>query len=117
VNKRFWSQTYQRFLEFRVATSVIKKVKKLSGGIDHYLLTTPNDLLLYKKAIQIKKNIIDIHVRVAAGKPVRVGRGAHLLGASADDAPEVLPADAYPYRGPPRDSTMKPLAGPSALEQ
>ena len=35
------------------------------------------------------------------------------LGASADDAPEVLPAappaNAFPYRGSPRDSTMKPL--------
>lgn len=116
MNKRFWSQTYQEFLSFRVATSVIKKVKKLSGGIDHYLLTTPNDILLYKKAIQIKKNIIKIHERVAAGLPVRRGRAAHLLGASADDAPEVLPADAFPYRGPARDSTMKPLAGPSAVE-
>ena len=96
---------------------MIKKVKKLSGGIDHYLLTTPNDILLYKKAIAIKKNIITIHERVAAGLFVRHGRAAHLLGANADDAPEVLPADAYPYRGPPRDSTMKPLAGPSALEQ
>lgn len=95
---------------------MIKKVKKLSGGIDHYLLTTPNDILLYKKAIQIKKNIIKIHERVAAGLPVRRGRAAHLLGAGADDAPEVLPADAFPYRGPARDSTMKPLAGPSAVE-
>jgi len=114
VNKRFWSQTYQRFLSFRVATSVIKKVKKLSGGIDQYLLTTPNDLLLYKKAIQIKKNIIRIHERVSAGLPINPNfRAAHLLGASADDAPEVLPAappaNAFPYRGSPRDSTMKPL--------
>ena len=28
VNKRFWSETYQRFLSFRVHTDVIKKVKK-----------------------------------------------------------------------------------------
>ena len=102
MNKRFWSQTYQRFLSFRVATSVIKKVKKLSGGIDHYLLTTPNDILLYKKAIQIKKNIIRIHERVAAGLPISPNyRAAHLLGASADDAPEVLPAAgmrSFPYR-------------------
>ena len=114
MNKRFWSQTYQRFLSFRVATSVIKKVKKLSGGIDQYLLTTPNDILLYKKAIQMKKNIIRIHERAAAGLPISPNyRAAHLLGASADDAPEVLPAappaNAFPYRGPPRDSTMKPL--------
>ena len=93
---------------------MIKKVKKLSGGIDQYLLTTPNDILLYKKAIQMKKNIIRIHERAAAGLPISPNyRAAHLLGASADDAPEVLPAEppanAFPYRGPPRDSTMKPL--------
>jgi len=93
VNKRFWSQTYQRMLSFRVATSVIKKVRKLSGGIDQYLLTTPNDLLLYKKAIAIKKNIIALHERVAAGLPILKGhRAAHLLQSSAGDAPEAAPS-------------------------
>ena len=109
MNKRFWSQTYERFLSFRVATSVIKKVKKLSGGIDHYLLTTPNDVLLFKKAIQIKKNIITIHKRVAAGLPVHHGTAAHLRAADMGDAPEAPPLPDI-YRGPPRDSTMKPLA-------
>ena len=101
-----------RFLS-RVATSVIKKVKKLSGGIDHYLLTTPNDILLYKKAIQIKKNIIRIHERAArpphkpklqGGASVRCERGRR-----AEVLPAEPPANAFPYRGPPRDSTMKPL--------
>ena len=34
--KRFWSETYERFVEFRVAASVIKKVKKLAHGIDEW---------------------------------------------------------------------------------
>lgn len=55
--KRFWSETYQRFLQFRCTTSVIKQVKRLAGGIDEYLRTTPNNELLYQKAIQIKRNM------------------------------------------------------------
>ena len=99
MNKRFWSQTYQRFLSFRVATSVVKKVKKLAGGIDHYLLTTPNDILLYKKAINIKKHIIKIHERAAAGLPIPEHfRAAHLLRSEPEvepeDAPRIAGADA-----------------------
>ena len=56
-NKRFWSETYQRFLHFRVTTSVIKQVKRLKDGIDEYLRTTPNNELLYPKAIKIKRNM------------------------------------------------------------
>jgi ribosomal protein L28 len=55
--KRFWSDLYQRFLHFRVTTSVIKEVKRLSGGIDEYLRRTPNSELLYPKAIQMKRNM------------------------------------------------------------
>ena len=62
-NKRFWSETYQRFLEFRVTTSVIKKVKSLAGGIDDYLMSTPNELLLYKKAVSIKRHMQYVHRR------------------------------------------------------
>ena len=57
-NKRFWSETYQRFLQFRMTTSVIKEVKRLKNGIDGYLRKTPNDVLLYPKAIKIKRNMI-----------------------------------------------------------
>lgn len=56
-NKRFWSETYQRFLSFRMTTSVIKQVKRLAGGIDEYLRVTPNRELLYQKAIKIKRNL------------------------------------------------------------
>lgn len=56
-NKRFWSESYQRFLEFRVTTSVIKEVKRFKNGIDDYLRYTPSDILLYPKAVQMKRNL------------------------------------------------------------
>jgi len=56
-NKRFWSETYQRFLQFRVTASVIKEVGRLKQGIDEYLRKTPNSELLYPKAIKIKRNM------------------------------------------------------------
>lgn len=56
-NKRFFSDMLQRFLKFRMTTSVIKEVKRMPGGIDQYLLTTRNELLLYPKAIQLKRNL------------------------------------------------------------
>ena len=59
-NKKFFSETYQRFLHFRMTASVIKEVKRLGGGIDEYLRSTPNDDLLYPKAIQIKRNLLRI---------------------------------------------------------
>ena len=55
--KRFWSETYREFLQFRMTTSAIKKVKACAGGIDQYLLTTSNDVLLYPKAIALKEHI------------------------------------------------------------
>ena len=55
--KRFWSETYQRFLRFRVTTSVIKQVNRLKDGIDEYIKTTPNSELLYPKAIKMKRNM------------------------------------------------------------
>jgi large subunit ribosomal protein L28 len=55
--KRFWSETYQRFLRFRVTTSVIKQVNRLKNGIDEYIKTTPNSELLYPKAIKMKRNM------------------------------------------------------------
>lgn len=36
-NKRFWSETYNRFLQFRMVTAVIKKVQGLLGlGLEAY---------------------------------------------------------------------------------
>ena len=53
--KRFWSDMYERFIEFRATAFVIKQVKRL-GGIDEYLRVTPNEGLVYQKAIKIKRN-------------------------------------------------------------
>ena len=68
--KKFWSETYQRFLSFRVTTSTIRKVKMLAGGIDEYLLRAPNHLLLYKKATQIKRNMRRVHRKRAMAQDV-----------------------------------------------
>ena len=35
----------------------------MAGGIDEYLIRTPNELLLYDKAIKIKKNLLRGHRR------------------------------------------------------
>jgi len=60
-SKRFWSETYNRFLHFRAVASVIKQIKKLPHGIDDYLMRTPREILRYPKAIQMSKNLRRIH--------------------------------------------------------
>ena len=46
---------------------MIKKVKNLAHGIDEYLMRSPNELLLYRKAIKMKRNLLRIHrLRAAA---------------------------------------------------
>ena len=62
-HKRFWSETYREFLQFRMTASAIKKVKALAGGIDEYLIRTPKDVLLYPKAIALKDHLIQIQRR------------------------------------------------------
>lgn len=64
-HKRFWSETYREFLQFRMTASAIKKVKAFAGGIDEYLMRTPNDVLLYPKAIKLKDHLNQIHHRRA----------------------------------------------------
>ena len=95
--KRFWSETYERFVEFRVAASVIKKVKKLAHGIDEYLMRTPNDTLLYRNAIKMKRNLLRIHRQRAAmvdaaaaeGSPAAAEGAALEAEAVAGEAVEV----------------------------
>jgi len=59
--KRFWSETYNRFLSFKCTTTVIKQVKKLHHGIDQYLMRTHPIVLRYKQAKRMRKNLIRIH--------------------------------------------------------
>ena len=89
--KRFWSETYERFVEFRVAASVIKKVKKLAHGIDEYLMRTPNDTLLYRNAIKMKRNLLRIHRQRAAMVDAAAAEGspAAAEGAAALEAEAV----------------------------
>lgn len=72
-NKKLFSGTYQRFLQFRMTTCVIKEVKQLPGGIDEYLCRTPNSGLLYPQAVQIKRNLLRcaLPLRGAARLPER----------------------------------------------
>ena len=55
-HKRYWSEKYGRYLQFRMTTAVLKKVKKLKGGIDEYIAKSSNKELLYPKAKKIKAN-------------------------------------------------------------
>ena len=61
--KRFWSETYREFLQFRMTTSAIKKVNRMAGGIDEYLMKTPAETLLYPKAIAIQEHLNQLHER------------------------------------------------------
>ena len=124
--KAFWSEVNQRFLRFRMTTSVIKQVKKLKNGIDEYLINTPNEVrnpsgtvrararcvcllgegcarmpqakmprnsqvLLYDKAIKIKKNMVKRlrHEHLSKGSPegmVQLGEGKPAAAAAEVEA-------------------------------
>lgn len=79
--KRFYSELLSRFLQFRMTASVIKDVKRLAGGIDQYLLTTPNELLLYPTAIKIKRNLRSL-LRIRA-RDHAIASSSELGGAEA----------------------------------
>ena len=86
-NKRFFSELYQRFLSFRMTTSVIKQVKKLAGGIDEYLLTTSNEGLLYPKAIKLKKNMARlVRVRERDAAIATLSEGGNVTATSSETA-------------------------------
>ena len=88
--KRFFSELYQRMLGFQMTTSVIKQVKKLAGGIDEYLLTTPNKDLLYPKAIKMKRNmrsLMRIRERDAAIAAMTEGSSAPAVQEAAAPSP------------------------------
>jgi len=95
--KAFWSEVNQRFLRFRMTTSVIKQVKKLKNGIDEYLINTPNEVLLYDKAINIKKNMVKRlrQEHLSKGAPegvVQLGEGKPAAAAAEVEAAARAPA-------------------------
>ncbi|KAL1519909.1 hypothetical protein AB1Y20_023398 [Prymnesium parvum] len=55
--KKFYSGILEEWLRFRMTTSVMKQIKRMKFGIDEYLLKTPDDVLLYDRAIKLKKEI------------------------------------------------------------
>ena len=100
-NKRFFSEMLQKFLQFRMTTSVIKEVKRMAGGIDQYLLTTRNELLLYPKAIKLKRNLrrlARLRARDEALMAAELGgaeEGAVMAQPLAGDAAAPSPAKFY----------------------
>ena len=83
----------QRHLKFKMTTTVIKQIKRMAGGIDQYLLTTRNELLLYPKAIQIKRNLRQLarlrfrDEAIAAQEPALVEGGGAEAAALLPKAP------------------------------
>lgn len=53
--KTFYSELLEKPLRFRMTTSVMKQIKRMRNGIDEYILKTPNEVLLYDKAIEYKR--------------------------------------------------------------
>jgi hypothetical protein len=87
-----------RYLSFRMTTTVIKKVKSLAGGIDQYLLQTPNEDLLYPKAIKLKRNLRSKYRLRARDDALAALEAAELDGAGA----AVQAADAAPASSAPK---------------
>ena len=80
--KSMYSETLQKVLRFRMTTRAIKNVRK-AGGIDNYLAKTKDAELKYHRAIELKKQILEI--RKAAVDTTRtdsVKMGLHATASS-----------------------------------
>eukprot|EP00298_Acanthocystis_sp_HF-20_P011648 c1949_g1_i1.p1 GENE.c1949_g1_i1~~c1949_g1_i1.p1 ORF type:complete len:140 (+),score=46.10 c1949_g1_i1:59-478(+) len=55
-SKNLWSDIYQKFLHFNVTTHALRCIDK-AGGLDGYLLTTPDHVVGNPKAAIIKKEM------------------------------------------------------------
>lgn len=56
--KRIYSEALQKFMKLRVSTYVLKRCDA-KGGLDNYLLKTPDSLLHSDLAVRVKRQIID----------------------------------------------------------
>ncbi|KAK4523373.1 hypothetical protein GAYE_PCTG52G1267 [Galdieria yellowstonensis] len=52
-----YSKTFDKWFFFRISQSAMKKVKEW-GGLDEYLVRTPDDIILYPFAIRLKYEIL-----------------------------------------------------------
>uniref|UniRef100_A0A7S0IW21 50S ribosomal protein L28 n=1 Tax=Calcidiscus leptoporus TaxID=127549 RepID=A0A7S0IW21_9EUKA len=82
--RRFWSETYNRFLCFRMTTSVIKEVKRLKHGIDEYLMTAPKVLIRYPKALNMRRRLLQAHRKQAVLDAALVPDAAQAIAATVD---------------------------------
>lgn len=57
--KTMFSPSLNRKLSFRMTTHAMRCVKK-AGGIEEYLIKTPDATIKYDKAIAIKRELIEI---------------------------------------------------------
>lgn len=60
----FFSKTLGRVLKFRATTHAIRCIDK-AGDIDHWLLKSPNSLILNPQAIALKKKIRRIKAKTS----------------------------------------------------
>ena len=58
VRKNFWSETFHKMLRFRMTATVVKKIKRLHHGIDEYLMRSPDAMLRFPAAIQLKRDLL-----------------------------------------------------------
>ncbi|GJQ13319.1 hypothetical protein GpartN1_g5110.t1 [Galdieria partita] len=52
-----YSKTFDKWFFFRISQSAMKKVKEW-GGLDEYLVRTPDEIILYPFAIRLKYEIL-----------------------------------------------------------
>ncbi|GJD09276.1 hypothetical protein Gasu2_35350 [Galdieria sulphuraria] len=52
-----YSKTFDKWFFFRISQSAMKKVKEW-GGLDEYLVRTPDEVILYPFAIRLKYEIL-----------------------------------------------------------
>jgi ribosomal protein L28 len=61
VRKNVWSETFHKMLRFRMTATVVKKIKRLHHGIDEYLMRSPDAMLRFPAAIQLKRDLLKEH--------------------------------------------------------
>mmetsp|Transcript_17408 Transcript_17408/g.37453 ORF Transcript_17408/g.37453 Transcript_17408/m.37453 type:complete len:281 (-) Transcript_17408:373-1215(-) len=113
-DKRFWSESYNRFLKFRVTTTTIRIVKRLKHGIDDYLMGTPNEVLRYPKAIRMKRRLLFAHRKMAELDAAKHEGEARVAAVAATDAAEGKAGPPSEVQAPVGDATTTGAAAAAA---
>lgn len=56
-NKRLYSEALDEMIRFRVTTAALKWIDK-AGGLDRYLLNTPEKKINSDKGLEVKRRIL-----------------------------------------------------------